>query len=49
MRSIVHLSSGATDQLHRGSSLLQRKIHGAFLIVHPIRSLDDGIDFANLQ
>ncbi|THX28909.1 aldehyde dehydrogenase PutA [Aureobasidium pullulans] len=33
----------------RGSSLLQRKIYGACLILHPVRSLDDGIDLANLQ
>ncbi|THW04486.1 aldehyde dehydrogenase PutA [Aureobasidium pullulans] len=33
----------------RGSSLLQRKIYGACLILHSVRSLDDGIDLANLQ
>jgi acyl-CoA reductase-like NAD-dependent aldehyde dehydrogenase len=44
-----HLSVSRTHQLNRSSSLLQKKIYGACLIVHPIRSLDDGIDFANLQ
>ncbi|THW90421.1 aldehyde dehydrogenase PutA [Aureobasidium pullulans] len=33
----------------RGSSLLQRKIYGACLILHPVRSLDDGLDLANPQ
>lgn len=45
----MHLNSLTANQSHRGSSLLQRKIYGACLILHPVRSLDDGIDLANLQ
>lgn len=45
----MHLNSLTANQSHRGSSLLQRKIYGACLILHSVRSLDDGIDLANLQ
>ncbi|TKA68423.1 hypothetical protein B0A49_08385 [Cryomyces minteri] len=48
MRVVIRGSNGSIISVQdRDADLLNKKISGPVLIVHPISSLDDGVDFAN--